>query len=89
MLWHEWWVWAAGAIALIILETMIPGFVFLGFAIGAACVALLVLIGPSIGLPALLVVFGAVSVVAWLIMRRAFGVREGQSKSFDKDINEL
>ncbi|MDA5092692.1 hypothetical protein O2N63_01155 [Aliiroseovarius sp. KMU-50] len=89
MLWHEWWVWAAGAIALVILETFIPGFVFLGFAVGAAVVALLVLIGPSIGLPVLLVIFGAVSLTAWLIMRRVFGVRAGQSKKFDSDINEL
>ncbi|NRP13710.1 hypothetical protein XMM379_001607 [Aliiroseovarius sp. xm-m-379] len=88
MLWHEWWVWAAGAIGLVILEIFVPGFVFLGFAAGAAVVALLTLIGPSIGLPALLVIFGAVSVIAWLIMRRAFGVRDGQSKSFDRDINE-
>lgn len=80
---------AAAAIGLVILEILVPGFVFLGFAVGAAVVALLALVGPSIGLPALLVIFGAVSVIAWLIMRRAFGVRHGQSKKFDSDINEL
>ncbi len=89
MIWQEWWVWAAAGIGLAILEMLVPGFIFLGFAIGAAAVSLLVLVGPSIGLPALLVSFAIISIAAWLIMRRAFGVRGGQSKRFDTDINEL
>lgn len=89
MLWSVWWVWVAGAIALGILEMLAPGFIFLGFAVGAAIVGLLLLIGLSTGLPALLVIFAVVSLLAWLAMRRVFGVRKGQAKTWDTDINEL
>lgn len=35
MLWSVWWAWIGGAIALVILEILAPGYIFLGFAIGA------------------------------------------------------
>ena len=34
-LWQEWWVWGVAGVVLAILEVMIPGFILLGFAIGA------------------------------------------------------
>ncbi|MHA6265871.1 hypothetical protein [uncultured Aliiroseovarius sp.] len=88
MLWATWWVWLAGAIALGILEMLVPGFIFLGFAVGAAVVGAVLLLGLAPTLPWLLVGFAAVSLVSWLAMRRAFGVRKGQSKVFDIDIND-
>jgi hypothetical protein len=36
VLWHLWWVWLAAALGLAILEILVPGFIFLGFAVGAA-----------------------------------------------------
>ena len=33
MLWTEWWVWMAGALALATLEVIVPGYIFLGFAL--------------------------------------------------------
>lgn len=89
MLWSVWWVWVAGAIALGILEMLAPGFIFLGFAVGAAAVGGLLIIGLSPTLPWTLVLFAAISLVAWLAMRRFFGVRKGQRKKFDTDINEI
>ena len=41
-IWTLWWVWLGGALALAILETLIPGYVFLGIALGAASMALIV-----------------------------------------------
>lgn len=89
MLWATWWVWVAGAIALAILEMLAPGFIFLGFAIGAAAVGAVLLLGVSLSLPWLLVVFGAVSLISWVLLRQLVGVRKGQSKTFDTDINEV
>jgi membrane protein implicated in regulation of membrane protease activity len=88
MEWTAWWVWCAGAIALGIFEILAPGFIFLGFAVGAAFVGFILLLAPMIALPWALVIFGAVSLIAWLVMRRVFGVRHGQIKHFDTDINE-
>jgi membrane protein implicated in regulation of membrane protease activity len=94
MIWSDWWVWAVAAVALGILEVLLPGFILLGFAIGAGLVALNFLIGGPLALwltsslPLTLLVFALLSVVAWIALRRVFGVREGQIKTFDHDIND-
>ena len=89
MLWSVWWAWIGGAIALVILEILAPGYIFLGFAIGATAVGVLLALGASLSLPILLVVFGAVSLASWLVLRMDFGVRKGQTKTWDTDINEM
>lgn len=88
VLWSEWWLWAVIAIGLVIFEIFAPGFVFLGFAVGAAVVAILALLGFAMSLPWMLVIFGGVAIAAWLGMRSVIGVRRGQTKHFDSDINE-
>lgn len=94
MIWTEWWVWIAGALALAVVEVLVSGWIFLGFAVGAALVGLLFAVGgPLAGwlagsLPLTLVVFAVLSLVVWLILRKAVGVREGQVKVWDRDINE-
>lgn len=88
-IWSTWWIWAAAALLLAIIEVLAPGFVFLGFAIGAGAVALILLnTGLSLGLPMLLLIFAALSLVAWLILRRLFARPQGQVKTFDHDIND-
>ncbi|MCK0141599.1 hypothetical protein [Aliiroseovarius sp. F20344] len=89
MLWSVWWAWIGGAIALVILEILAPGYIFLGFAIGATAVGVLLALGASLSLPILLVIFGAVSLLSWLGLRLFFGVRKGQTKTWDTDINEM
>ncbi|NDW54075.1 NfeD family protein [Aliiroseovarius sp. PrR006] len=89
MLWSVWWAWIGGAIALVILEILAPGYIFLGFAIGATAVGVLLALGASLSLPILLVIFAAVSLASWLVLRMAFGVRKGQTKTWDTDINEM
>ncbi len=92
--WDVWWVWVAVGIVLAILEVAVPGFIFLGFALGAVAVGLILLAGGVMtawlsGSPAaLLLVFALLSVAAWLVLRRAVGVRHGQSRIVDKDIND-
>ncbi|MBL4767207.1 MAG: hypothetical protein JKY94_05750 [Rhodobacteraceae bacterium] len=87
--WSIWWVWLSGALALGILEVLLPGFVFLGFAIGAVAVALILLVtGPAFSLPVLLFIFTALSLVSWLVMRKVFALPRGQVKTFDSDIND-
>jgi membrane protein implicated in regulation of membrane protease activity len=88
MIWEIWWAWVAVGIGLAILEVLAPGFIFLGFAIGAVLVGLLMLIGLTLTLAWMLVVFAIVSLVAWIALRQIFGVRKGQVKTFDRDINE-
>ena len=94
MIWAVWWAWLVAALALGILEIFAPGFIFLGFAAGAAVTGLLLAVGgPLAGwmagsLPMTLLVFAVLSLVAWVALRRVVGVRKGQVKVWDRDINE-
>jgi inner membrane protein len=88
-MWAIWWVWVVAGLALGVLEVLVPGYIFLGFAIGA------VLTGIGVGLgilgtnPAFLALaFAVMSLIAWLVLRRVMGVRTGQVKVWDRDIND-
>ncbi|MCB5408825.1 NfeD family protein [Pseudogemmobacter faecipullorum] len=87
-LWGNGWIWMAGGVVLGIIEVIAPGFFFLGFAIGALLTGLLLLIGLTPGLPVLLLVFALLSLIAWGLVRRLAGKREGQVKIWDRDIND-
>ena len=88
-IWTIWWVWVVAGVALGVLEVLVPGFIFLGFAVGAGLTGLLVLFGIAPGNVALLaLLFAVLSLVAWLGLRRAVGVTKGQVKIWDKDIND-
>lgn len=83
-----WWAWVVLGFALGVLEILAPGFIFLGFAIGAVLTGIVVGLGLPAGLPALILIFAVASVAAWLVLRRTMGVREGQVKIWDRDIND-
>ena len=82
-----WWVWMAAALVLGILEVVAPGYIFLGFAIGAALTALLVLI-VQISIPMALVIAAVLAGVAYFALRRLVGVQQGQVRIWTKDIND-
>ena len=85
----NWWVWIAAALALAILEVFAPGFVFLGFSIGAALVGLMLMFTTqSFSLPMLFLIFAVFSLVAWLALRRIFKLPGERPKTFDHDIND-
>ena len=83
-----WWAWVVLGFALGVLEILAPGYIFLGFAIGAVLTGVLVGIGIPAGTPALILISAVASVAAWLILRRTMGVRQGQVKIWDRDIND-
>ena len=93
-MWATWWIWGAAAVVLAIGEVLLPSFVLLGFALGAAVVAALLLFGGPLSvwlaasLPLLLLIFAVVSLLCWLALRRWVGVYRGQVKQFDHDIND-
>ena len=93
-MWAAWWIGGAAAVVLAIGEVVLPSFVLLGFALGAAVVAALLLFGGPLSvwlaasLPLLLLIFAVVSLLCWLALRRWVGVYRGQVKQFDHDIND-
>ena len=88
-MWATWWVWVVAGFALGVVEVLVPGFIFLGFAIGAVITGALVgtgLLGANV--PLLVLVFALASLGAWFGLRRMFGVQSGEVKLWDKDIND-
>lgn len=89
-----WWIWMTFAILVGILEIFISGYIFLGFAFGAAVTGILLLVGGPIAawlsgsVATTLLVFAFLSLIGWVLMRKLVGVRDGQIKVFDRDINE-
>ena len=88
-MWAVWWVWVVAGFALGVVEVLVPGFIFLGFAIGAVITGILVgigLLGANVAV--LVLVFALASLGAWFVLRRMFGAQGGDVKLWDKDINE-
>lgn len=87
-MWATWWVWVAAGVGLGVLELLVPGYVFLGFALGAVLTGGLVGAGVVGSFPLALVVFGALSLASWAAMRRMLGRRAGHVKIITRDIND-
>jgi membrane protein implicated in regulation of membrane protease activity len=89
ILWEQWWVWMSGAVLLATLEVLAPGYIFLGFAMGAFALGLLLLLQiPLGGIATTILVFAVLSLIAYLLMRRVFGLKTGSVKIWDRDIND-
>lgn len=90
VVWLTWWVWGVAALALIVIEMLAPGFIALGFGIGAGIIAALFFVAPKLVIaPSLLaLLFALLSLGAWLVLRRVFALPKGQVKKFDHDIND-
>lgn len=87
---NEWWIWMTAALVLAIAEVLIPGWIFLGFAIGAFFMGAMIWLGIGTGLSLAwsLVVFALLSLGAYVALRQMFGIRRGQVKLWDRDIND-
>ncbi|WGV15049.1 NfeD family protein [Fuscovulum ytuae] len=89
MWWSIWWVWIVAGFLIGVLEVLLPGYIFLGFAIGAVVTGILLGLDILVGGPAFLfLIFALCSLVAWVALRRTMGVRAGQVKRWDRDIND-
>ena len=84
----QWWVWMSASLLLATLEVLVPGYVFLGFALGALGVGLLMTVVSLGGIATMLLIFAVLSLAAYLGLRRVFGLKPGSVKVWDRDINE-
>ena len=84
-----WWVWLSAALIFGLIEIIAPGFLFLGFALGALAMAGITAFSLlTLSLSAKLAVFAILSLLAWLALRRAFKPPAGNVTTFDHDIND-
>lgn len=87
-MWAVWWVWIVLGFGLGVLEVLMPGFIFLGFAGGAVATGLVVALGITGSLPLLLLIFAVLSLASWAALHHFFGKNDGQVKIWDKDVND-
>lgn len=83
------WVWIVAGLGLAILEVILPVYIFAGFAVAAVLTGGLVwldLLGTS--LPPTLAVFAVLSIGAWAGLRWMFGKNMGETRRWDRDIND-
>jgi membrane protein implicated in regulation of membrane protease activity len=87
---NEWWIWMVAALVLAIAEVLIPGWIFFGFAVGAFFLGSVIWLGIGTGLSMAwtLVIFAVLSLIAYILMRQILGIRRGQVKIWDRDIND-
>ncbi|ABG32476.1 conserved domain protein [Roseobacter denitrificans OCh 114] len=83
-----WWVWLAAALVLGLAEVLLPGFIFLGFAIAAVFMSALVLIAPELGAPAVLAVYAGSALLCWIGLRVVFKKQSSGARIVTRDIND-
>jgi membrane protein implicated in regulation of membrane protease activity len=83
-----WWVWVCVALAVGILELLAPGFIFLGFALGALAMAAIVSIFSLTNIPAMLALYAVLSLVGWIVLRAAFRNQSSGARIVTSDIND-
>lgn len=85
--------WLAIAFAMGVVELLMPGYLFLGFATGAVVVSVMLFLGLEgwftgvAGLTYLVAVYAAISLVSWFVLRKLLKAGANQRK-VDRDINE-
>ena len=85
--WTLWWVWGAAALTLGVAEVIVPGYIFLGFAIGAVVMAFIAFVA-VLSLPLTLAVYAVLSLVGFLVLRKFFKMPNSQITIWDRDIND-
>ncbi len=83
-----WWVWICIALALGMVELLAPGFIFLGFAVGALIMAAIVALFTLGNVPALLALFAILSLIAWIALKMVFRKQSSGARIVTRDINE-
>ena len=83
-----WWVWVSIALLLGVIEILLPGNIFLGFALGAFGMVPIVLIFPDPNTSFLLALFAGLSLAAWIILRVLFRKQSSGARIVTRDINE-
>ncbi len=86
---YAWWAWISAGILFGILEIVVPAYIFMGFSFGAIAMGILLALGvDGLSVGWMLVIFAAVSLVSVILLRLTFGLRRGQVKVWDRDIND-
>jgi membrane protein implicated in regulation of membrane protease activity len=85
---ETWWAWVAFGIIFMLLELMMPSYLFLGFGLGAIVTGITLALGITMSAQYLMLLFAIASLISWILLRRFFKLPKGNVKTFDHDIND-
>lgn len=83
-----WWIWICIALGVGILELLAPGFIFLGFALGAVAMAAIVATVSLGNIPAILAIYAVLSLIGWIALKAVFRKQSSGARVVTEDINE-
>ena len=85
---ETWWAWVAFGIIFMLLELMMPSYLFLGFGLGAIVTGITLVLGITMSAQYLMLLFAIASLISWILLRQFFKLPKGNVKTFDHDIND-
>ena len=86
---ETWWAWVAFGIIFMLLELMMPSYLFLGFGLGAIVTGITLALGITMSAQYLMLLFAIASLISWILLRQFFKLPKGNVKTFDHDINDI
>ena len=85
---ETWWAWVAFGIILMLLELMMPSYLFLGFGFGAIVTGITLALGITMSAKYLMLLFTIASLISWILLRQIFKLPKENVQTFDHDIND-
>ena len=85
---ETWWAWVAFGIVLMLLELMMPSYLFFGFGFGAIVTGITLALGMTISAQYLMLLFSIASLISWVLLRQVFKLPKENVQAFDQGIND-
>jgi membrane protein implicated in regulation of membrane protease activity len=73
---ETWWAWVAFGIVLMLLELMMPSYLFLGFGFGAIVTGIALALGMTMSAQYLMLLFSIASLISWVFAATGFETSE-------------
>jgi membrane protein implicated in regulation of membrane protease activity len=85
---ETWWAWVAFGIVLMLLELMMPSYLFLGFGFGAIVKGITLALGMTMSAQYLMLLFSIASLISWVLLRQVFKLPKENVQTFDQGLND-
>ena len=85
---ETWWAWVAFGNVLMLLELMMPSYLFLGFGFGAIVTGITLALGMTMSARYLLLLFSIASLISWVLLRQVFKLPKENVQTFDQGLND-
>ena len=71
-----------------LLELMMPSYLFLGFGFGAIVTGITLALGMTMSAQYLMLLFSIASLISWVLLRQVFKLPKENVQTFDQGIND-